>query len=118
MNGTGVAYGAGAGTRTGVAAGTGAGTEERVAEAVTDVTLFIWGEDKDIVQVNKHFLRLMKTQSQTHWMYPQNPINTRLKRVVETMLSGKKCLEATVVHLIKMPEMMYNPNLRFIAKLR
>ena len=38
--------------------------------------------------------------------------------VVETMLSGKKCLEATVVHLIKMPEMMYNPNLRFIAKLR
>ena len=83
-----------------------------------NVTLFIWGEDKDIVQVNKHFLRLMKTQSQTHWMYPQNPINTRLKRVVETMLSGKKCLEATVVHLIKMPEMMYNPNLRFITKLR
>ena len=38
--------------------------------------------------------------------------------VVETMLSGKKCLEATVVHLIKMPEMMYNPNLRFITKLR
>ena len=38
--------------------------------------------------------------------------------VVETMLSGKKCLEATVVHLIKMPEMMYNPKLRFITKLR
>ena len=35
MNGTGVAYGAGAGTRTWVAAGTGAGTEERVAKAVT-----------------------------------------------------------------------------------
>ena len=37
---------------------------------------------------------------------------------METMLSGQKCLEATVVHLIKMPEMMYNPKLRFITKLR
>ena len=32
-------------------------------------------------------------------------------------LSGKKFLEAIVVHPIKMPEMMYNPKLRLIIKI-